>query len=174
MAKKTIEKPTISGLDLFDINFLGLNIPNDYRDPVYPFEVGDIGFTVKTDLFSQPEYLLKVALQVNFFIKIESEEEPSQPKKGSEKENDAEDETSDLEATASAEFVFKVISTSKKKDFKTAMLPDEIKHMAAAISYSTMRGMVFTRAAGTLLDEFILPILSPVILLTPRFEEKAA
>lgn len=173
MAKKIVEQPPITGLDLLDISFLGLNIPNNYQDPVYPFEVEDIAFKITTDLFSQPEYLLKVALQVNCFIKLESQES-SQKQADSDAEDAKDDEVHDLEAIASAEFIFKVLSTSKKKDFKTAMLSDEQRHMAAAISYSTMRGMLFTRAAGTLLDEVILPVMSPVVLLTPRIKEETA
>jgi hypothetical protein len=43
----------------------------------------------------------------------------------------------------------------------------------AAISYSTLRGIVLTRTQGTILDGIILPVINPSHLLTNKFSEPA-
>jgi hypothetical protein len=165
MAKKPVEKPPITGVDIVNINFLGLVIPNDYSNPVFVDDVDFIGFSIKTDLFSSKDYMLKVAMQVTCFVYLDKEEDGVKNETNKSEEEGKQEH--DIEATAAAEFIFKVNCASKKKDFKLPALSDQQRQMAAAISYSTMRGMLHSRAAGTLLDGVILPILVPADILTP-------
>lgn len=168
MAKLKVIKHPVTGIELDDINFLGISIPNAYDNPLYAEDVDVTGFSLKTYVFSQPGYYLKLALNLQLNLKM-AEDEHEHEEEEDTQENPENKITEDnvFNASIAAEFIFKVISTSKRKDFDLSKLPEEFRHMAASVSYSTLRGMLYTRAAGTLLESFILPITTTNEILQP-------
>jgi len=84
-----------------------------------------------------------------------------------------------LKANAKYEvdFLFKIENFKdfivKEKESDEIRLHSILGTTLAAISYSTLRGIVLTRLQGTILDGIILPVINPADLLTNKFAEPA-
>lgn len=165
MAKRPAIKHPITGFEIIDMNLLEIHVPNNQTDALYPDDVDFSGYGVATDIFFRDDYLMKVKMKLTCALERQYDEESGVQK------HDTENTTEELVSTASAEFIFKLISKSKKEDFETGMLPEEMRQAAVSVSYSTFRGMIYTRAAGTLLESFILPITDANAILTPRKDD---
>jgi len=166
MAKSKSNRHPVTGIELDDINFLGISIPNSYDNPLYAEDIDFAGFSLRTNIFSQSSYYIKLAMHIQIKLKIAESGQRENLEEDLNKKRTEED-AFNVTATAAAEFIFKVLSTSKRKDFELSKLPEELRHVAASVSYSTFRGMLYARAAGTMLDSFILPIAKTNEILQP-------
>ena len=80
------------------------------------------------------------------------------------------------EATGNFHFfyLFKVENLeelAKLNDLKLVELDSSLGNSLASITYSTSRGVLLTRLQSTALQNFILPVINPNILLVPELTE---
>lgn len=147
--KKQPVAPTIdpSSLELKDINVLGLNIDNDPLKTYYAGDADRYEFGILADLFSRKDYHLRVVITVRCKVIFDDEES--------------------VETGFMSECIFEVApvsGVSKRKHFALNQLHKVTRLSAISIAYSTTRGLMYSRAAGTLLEGAILPIVNPADL----------
>lgn len=159
MAKrKEVAGPTIdpSSLELKDISVLGFSANNDPHDTHYPDDVERYDFGILTDLFSRKDYHLRVVITVACKVVFDDEQS--------------------TDTSFISECIFEVApmpGVSKRKHFALEQLHKVTRLTAISIAYSTTRGLLFSRAAGTILEGAILPIVNPADLDAGEAEQQA-
>lgn len=145
--KKKTAAPTIdpASLVLKDINVLGFSVNNDSHKTYYPEEADRYDFGIMTEVFSRKDYHLRVVVTIKCTVTFEDE--------GS------------IETSFMSECIFGVAplpGVSKRKHFALDQLHKVTRLTAISLAYSTTRGLMYARAAGTLLEGAILPIVNPM------------
>jgi len=154
--KKEPAAPTIdpTSLELKGINVLGFSVANDSYKTYYPGEADRYDFGIMTEIFSRKDYHLRVVITVKCTVIFEDDES--------------------AETSFMSECVFRVSplpGVSKRKHFALEQLPVVTRLSAISLAYSTTRGLMYARAAGTLLEGAILPIVHPKDLDTGDLED---
>jgi hypothetical protein len=159
MAKrKEVTGPTIdpSSLELKDVNVLGFTINNDPYNTYYPSQAERYDFGILTDLFSRKDYHLRVVITVTCKVIFDDGEY--------------------IETSFISECIFEVApiaGVSRRKHFALEQLHKVTRLTAISIAYSTTRGLLVARAAGTILEGAILPIVNPGDLEGGEAEQQA-
>lgn len=150
--KTSSSKLAVSDVELVDINVLGFNIPYTDDKSHYSNEVKEMRFGVTMTFFSRKDYHIKIVIAIDCLLSLEEEGE-------------------EMEAGFTAEFIFKASPSNEgDEDFSLSLVPEPLKHVVASVAYSTMRGVMYARAAGTILEDAILPIVSSKDLLAATVE----
>ena len=67
------------------------------------------------------------------------------------------------------EYIFEIDDISKfKHDDKSMTIPDQFMITLVSISFSTTRGIILGKSAGTILDKIIMPLIDPKKLLPQK------
>ncbi|GGG62469.1 hypothetical protein [Hymenobacter glacieicola] len=145
--KKDIKaEEVMDQLELLDITVLSFNIPNDSRKAYYVDDVVEYTYDIMCDIATRDDYHLKVIIEIHCHLEM--------------------DDASYIDTSFMAEYIFELVpSAGETEGFTLDKLSEETKLSAVGVAYSTTRGLMHARAAGTLLEDAILPIINPATLI---------
>lgn len=156
--KKDEAKVDISKISLLHVEIVSFSIKNDINTPVRKSDIKKIDFTFNTELrfnVELKETLIKLKVDV-----IATHEKSSEIEVG---------------GNFVLDFIYKsenfedYIRVEDEKNKKLDLTPAFILTLLG-LSYSTARGIIFSRSSGTILEGILLPIIAPATLLERKNE----